>query len=137
MMFGGPQGTLYGANSIGGLIKYVMLDPSLTGQEFHIGGGIFGVEHGDEPGWDAHIGGTVPLVNGTVGLRLSYARNDAPGFIDNVVNGEHGINDVTQQAAVVGLLFALSSPRLGNASKALTMRTWRSTPRRSIPFSAI
>src|SRR5438552_10665852 len=100
----GPQGTLYGANSIGGLIKYVTIDPSLTTEEFHIGGGISGVEHGDQPGWDAHIGGTVPLANGTVGLRLSYARNDGPGFIDNVVNGEHGINDFNQQAALVGLL---------------------------------
>src|SRR6266550_3846473 len=101
----GPQGTLYGANSIGGLIKYVTLDPSLTAEEFHIGGGISGVEHGDQPGWDAHIGGTVPLVSGTVGLRLSYARNDGAGFIDNVVNGEHGINDYNQQAALVGLLW--------------------------------
>src|SRR5438874_1828090 len=39
----GPQGTLYGANSIGRLIKYVTLDPSLTAEEFHIGGGISGV----------------------------------------------------------------------------------------------
>src|SRR5436190_1917396 len=101
----GPQGTLYGANSIGGLIKYVTIDPSLTVEEFHIGGGISGVEHGDQPGWDAHIGGTVPLANGTVGLRLSYARNDGAGFIDNVVNGEHGINDYNQQAALVGLLW--------------------------------
>src|SRR5438046_3112429 len=101
----GPQGTLYGANSIGGLIKYVTLDPSLTAEEFHIGGGISGVEHGDQPGWDAHIGGTVPLATGTLGLRLSYARNDGPGFIDNVVNGEHGINDFNQQAALVGLLW--------------------------------
>src|SRR5438067_2292550 len=101
----GPQGTLYGANSIGGLIKYVTLDPSLTTEEFHIGGGISGVEHGDQPGWDAHIGGTVPLVSGTLGLRLSYARNDGAGFIDNVVNGEHGINDFNQQAALVGLLW--------------------------------
>jgi iron complex outermembrane recepter protein len=101
----GPQGTLYGANSIGGLIKYVTLDPSLTAEEFHIGGGISGVEHGDQPGWDAHIGGTVPLVSGTVGLRLGYGRNDGAGFIDNVVNGEHGINDYNQQAALVGLLW--------------------------------
>src|SRR5438094_3834076 len=100
----GPQGTLYGANSIGGLIKYVTVDPSLTAEEFHIGGGISGVEHGDQPGWDAHIGGTVPITNGTVGLRLSYARNDGAGLIDNVVNGEHGINDFNQQAALVGLL---------------------------------
>jgi len=101
----GPQGTLYGANSIGGLIKYVTVDPSLTAEEFHIGGGISGVEHGDQPGWDTHIGGTVPLANGTVGLRLSYARNDGAGFIDNVINGEHAINDFNQQAALVGLLW--------------------------------
>jgi len=101
----GPQGTLYGANSIGGLIKYVTVDPSLTTEEFHIGGGISGVEHGDQPGWDIHIGGTVPLANGTLGLRLSYARNEAAGFIDNVVNGDHGINDYNQQAALVGLLW--------------------------------
>jgi outer membrane receptor protein involved in Fe transport len=101
----GPQGTLYGANSIGGLIKYVTLDPSLTAEEFHIGGGISGVEHGDQPGWDTHIGGSVPLANGTVGLRLSYARNEGAGFIDNVVNGEHAINDFNQQAALVGLLW--------------------------------
>src|SRR5438128_4806175 len=101
----GPQGTLYRADSSEGLIKYVTIDPSLTTEEFHIGGGISGIEHGDQPGWDAHIGGTVPLANGTVGLRLSYARNDVAGFIDNVVNGEHGINDFNQQAALVGLLW--------------------------------
>src|SRR5207253_6270486 len=101
----GSQGNPDGANSIGGLIKYVTIEPSLTAEEFHIGGGISGVEHGDQPGWDAHIGGTVPLANGTVGLRLSYARNDGAGFIDNVVNGEHGINDFNQQAALVGLLW--------------------------------
>src|SRR5437868_3579092 len=60
----GPQSTLYGANSIGGLIKYVTLEPSLTTRDFHVGGGIFGIENGDEPGWDVHMGGTVPLFHG-------------------------------------------------------------------------
>lgn len=101
----GPQSTLYGANSIGGLIKYVTQDPSLTTQEFHVGGGISGVENGDEPGWDAHIGGTMPLLNGTLGLRLSYGLNENPGFIDNVVNGEKGINDSTQQSALISVLW--------------------------------
>src|SRR5437764_4265638 len=57
----GPQGTLYGANSIGGPIKYVTLDPSLTTEEFHIGGGISGVEPGGQPGWEGHSSGIVTL----------------------------------------------------------------------------
>jgi iron complex outermembrane recepter protein len=101
----GPQGTLWGANSIGGLIRYVTLDPSLTTREFHIGGGLSGVENGDEPGWDVHAVANVPLMQDHLALRVSYARNELPGFIDNVANGQEGINDVTQQTAHVALLW--------------------------------
>lgn len=101
----GPQGTLYGANSIGGLVKYVTLDPSLTTREFHVGGGLNGVENSEDIGWDAHISGTVPLANNTVGLRASYTRNELPGFIDNVATGEKSINSGSQQGSIVALLW--------------------------------
>ncbi len=101
----GPQGTLYGANSIGGLVKYVTLDPSLTEQEFHVGGGLSGVENSNDLGWDVHISGNVPLAHNTVGLRASYSRNEIPGFIDNVVNGHESINGGAQQGALVALLW--------------------------------
>ncbi len=101
----GPQGTLYGANSIGGLIKYVTLDPSLTHTEFRFGGGVSEVEGSDDLGWDVHIGGSIPLLSNQVGLRLSYARNELPGFIDNEVNGAKDINDATQQSGLVALLW--------------------------------
>ncbi len=101
----GPQGTLYGANSIGGLIKYVTLDPSLSTPEFHVGGGVSGVEHSGDPGWDVHASANVPLANDHLGLRLSYSRNEIPGFIDNAVNGQKGINDGTQEGALIALLW--------------------------------
>jgi iron complex outermembrane recepter protein len=101
----GPQGTLYGANSIGGLVKYVTLDPSLTQREFRLGGGISGVEGSDDLGWDVHAGASLPLVNGRLGARLSYSRNELPGFIDNVVNGSKDINRATQQGALISLLW--------------------------------
>ncbi len=101
----GPQGTLYGANSIGGLVKYVTLDPSLDKREFHVGGGLSGVENSDDVGWDVHVSGNVPLVNSTVGLRASYIRNEIPGFIDNVGNGHSSINSGTQQGALIALLW--------------------------------
>ncbi|MBV9009462.1 MAG: TonB-dependent receptor [Verrucomicrobia bacterium] len=101
----GPQGTLYGANSLGGLVKYVTLDPSLTDDEFRFGGGVSGVSGSDDIGWDVHIGGNIPLLSNQLGLRLSYARNELPGFIDNVVNGAKDINSSTQQSALASVLW--------------------------------
>lgn len=101
----GPQGTLYGANTLGGLVKYVTRDPSLSAYEFRLGGGISGVENGDDPGWDVRAGVNLPLVRDRLGARASYARNEIPGFINNVVNGQEGINSGTQQSARIALLW--------------------------------
>jgi outer membrane receptor protein involved in Fe transport len=101
----GPQGTLYGANSLGGLLKYVTLDPSLSETEFRFGGGLSGVAESDDLGWDVHGGATFPLIKDQLGVRLSYARNELPGFIDNVVNGSKDINSSTQQSALVSFLY--------------------------------
>ncbi len=101
----GPQGTLYGANSIGGLIKYVTMEPSLTEREFHLGGGLSGTENADDPGWDVHAVANLPIVQDHLAVRLSYSRNELPGFIDNVANGQKGINDATQQTGHFSLLW--------------------------------
>ena len=103
----GPQGTLYGANSVGGLLKYVTFDPSLTTPEFssHVGGGVYGMGGAGQPGWDAHANVDLPLVKERLGLRASYAYNEIPGYVTNVVNGSHGINDATQQSALLALLW--------------------------------
>ena len=101
----GPQGTLYGANSLGGLIKYVTLDPNLSTYEFRFGGGVSGVESSEDVGWDVHAGATLPLIRDQLGTRLSYARNELPGFIDNVVNGAKDINGSTQQSGLVSFLW--------------------------------
>ncbi len=101
----GPQGTLYGANSIGGLIKYVTMDPSLSTREFHLGAGLSGTENADDLGWDVHAVANVPLVQDHLGVRVSYARNDLPGYIDNVANGQQGINSATQESGHVAVLW--------------------------------
>ncbi len=101
----GPQGTLYGANSIGGLIKYVTMEPSLTEREFHLGGGLSGTENADDPGWDVHAVANIPIVQDRLAVRASYSRNELAGFIDNVANGQKGINDATQQTGHFSLLW--------------------------------
>ena len=52
-----------------------------------------------------HANVDIPLVTDHLGIRASYARNELPGFIDNVVNGENDINSATQQSALVALLW--------------------------------
>ncbi|MEN1925955.1 TonB-dependent receptor [Luteimonas qiangzhengi] len=79
----GPQGTLYGAGSIGGLLKYVTRDPDLYASEFRVGFGMSSVQDGDI-GWNGRFGASLPLVEDTLGLRVSYARRENPGFTDNV-----------------------------------------------------
>jgi len=99
----GPQGTLYGAGAMGGLIKYVTVAPDPGSKEFRIGGGLSNVAHSSESGWNMRFGGNVPLVEDSVALRFSYARNDLPGYIDNSLTGEEGINDGLQTSARAAL----------------------------------
>jgi len=103
----GPQGTLYGANSIGGLVKYVTFEPSLSQDEVRFGAGVSWVENGDDPGWDVHVGGNAVLANNALGLRASYARNEIPGFIDNSnpLNRGSSVNDGFQQGVLASILW--------------------------------
>jgi outer membrane receptor protein involved in Fe transport len=107
----GPQGTLYGAGSMGGLLKYVMREPDLTETEFRVGGGLSQVQDG-EVGNTVRFGANLPISKDRLGLRLSYTRNEIPGYIDNSVNGEKDIDDGTQTSARAALLWQGDAFRL-------------------------
>lgn len=100
----GPQGTLYGAGSMGGLLKYVMRQPDLSETGFRVGGGFSGVDGGNH-GSDFRFGANLPLSKDRLGLRLSYARNNIPGYIDNAVDGSKDINGGAQTSARAALLW--------------------------------
>jgi outer membrane receptor protein involved in Fe transport len=87
----GPQGTLYGAGSLGGLLKYVTAapDPSHFFGRMEVDGST--VDSGDQ-GYGVRASANIP-VNDTLALRVSgYDRRD-PGYVDNVLTGEENIND--------------------------------------------
>lgn len=100
----GPQGTLYGAGAMGGLVKYVTKQPDLNDYEFRIGGGLSSVKDG-ENGNNFRFGANLPLVHDRLGVRVGYARNKIPGYIDNVVNGDKDINDGIQTSSRIALLW--------------------------------
>lgn len=98
----GPQGTLYGAGAIGGLLKYVTSAPDLTGGEVRVGMGLQSVGNGDN-GWNGRFGVSVPLQEDRLGLRMSFARNEIPGYVDNVIDGRENINSGEQVGGRIAL----------------------------------
>lgn len=100
----GPQGTLYGAGAIGGLLKYVTREPDLSVPEVRVGLGLRSVQHGGEA-WNGRFGASVPLRDDRLGLRVSVARNAIPGFTDNAIGGHRDIDDVEQSGARAALLW--------------------------------
>jgi outer membrane receptor protein involved in Fe transport len=87
----GPQGTLYGASSLGGLIKFVTVDPSTDAFSGRVQAGLNSIENGDDVGYNVRGSVNVPLGD-TLALRASgFERHDA-GYIDNPGLGLEGVN---------------------------------------------
>ncbi len=101
----GPQGTLYGATTLGGLLKYELTQPNLHTFHGEVGGDIQGIEHGDEPGGGGRATLNGPIIDGQLGFVASYAYENTPGYVDNVQLGRKDDNTVRQQGARLGLLW--------------------------------
>jgi iron complex outermembrane recepter protein len=86
----GPQGTLYGAGSEGGLLKYVTNppDPSHFSSAFELGDED--VAHGQNaPSYKAMV--NLP-VTGVAALRLDGFYTKIPGYVDDPQLGESNVN---------------------------------------------
>ena len=79
----GPQGTLYGASSIGGLINFVTADPSTSGVSGHIESTVSDVRNGTQAGYSVRGAINLPLGD-TLAMRASAFGRQDPGYINNV-----------------------------------------------------
>ena len=100
----GPQGTLYGANSLGGLVKYVTIapDPRAFDAAAELGGED--VSHGDL-GWWARAAGNLPLSKDAAVRVTGFYRRD-PGYVDDPTQGR----DVNDGHTYGGRFSALLAP---------------------------
>ena len=79
----GPQGTLFGASSEGGTIRFIQTTPSLTTSSAYARG-EYSTTEGGAPSYEAGVAYGTPIVDGRVGVRASlYYRRDG-GWIDGV-----------------------------------------------------
>lgn len=88
----GPQGTLYGASSIGGLLKFVTIDPSTSGFSGRVQGGITSVRNGDGLGYNMRGAVNLPLGDSFAVRASAFDVSDA-GYVDNVQTRERGVNN--------------------------------------------
>ena len=90
----GPQGTLYGAGSLGGVIHIVTARPELDRFAGSMAAGLSSTRNG-APGGDVAAMLNLPLAPDRVGLRLvGYAEHDG-GYVDNPLLHKDDINGIT------------------------------------------
>jgi iron complex outermembrane receptor protein len=99
----GPQGTLYGADSLGGLIKYVTVDPSTSAFTGRV----------EVSGVDVPEGGLGYITRGAVNVPVSdqlavrasaFYRQD-PGYIDDLTTGQKNFNSPETYGGHVAVLW--------------------------------
>lgn len=104
----GPQGTLYGANALGGVIKFVTTQPDLSSFSGRLDAGSAFVDGGGT-GFNLSGALNIPIVEDSVGLRVSaYTRRD-PGYIDDTARGLSNTNSANVQGGRASLLFEPTS----------------------------
>lgn len=109
----GPQGTLYGASAMGGLLKYVTNEPDT----FEFSGKVVVSGSGTRGGGAGHTLSAVvnaPLKEDVAGLRFSAFSDHAGGSVDSVgaVSRQHSDRGNTSGARVSLLLTPTSRSRL-------------------------
>ena len=79
----GPQGTLFGAGSEGGTVRYILAAPKLHGSSTYLRSEV-STTTGGQPSYEFGIAHGAALVDGKLGIRASaWYRNDG-GWIDRV-----------------------------------------------------
>ncbi len=124
----GPQGTLYGASSMGGTIRFITKQPDLNEFSVSVGTDLSDTHHGGFNN-DEYAILNLPVIDGVFALRIGVDVSDESGYIDHYtptqtgagadgsilqlgstdstgVLGARGVNDVRTQVVRVTGKFA-------------------------------
>ena len=114
----GPQGTLYGAGAVGGLVRYVTVPANTRTFSGAVSAGASRATDGGD-GSNLRAALNIPLSQDVLGLRVSAFDRTEAGYIDNPVNGQADNN----KARIKGGRVALD----GKVNADWSVRAWALT----------
>ncbi len=88
----GPQGTLFGASALAGVVRIIPKSPDLQEFEANVGARGFTTAHSDDASYHAEAAVNIPLVTDKLALRVVGYQDDIAGFIDNEFEGRPEID---------------------------------------------
>ena len=107
----GPQGTLFGAGSEGGAVRYILTQPSVSSSSSYMRSELSYTQYG-EPNEEFGIAHGAPLVDGTLGFRASAWYREDGGWINRVDPTSDTVIDrnINRSGTFVGRLAAVWQP---------------------------
>jgi iron complex outermembrane receptor protein len=115
----GPQGTLFGAGSEGGTVRYIMAQPNMHQADLYARSEL-SFSKGGRPSYEAGIAGGAPLVDNVLGFRASIWYRHDGGWIDRL--------DPTTLATVESKANYTDTVAARLAAKWAVNDTWTITP---------
>ncbi len=102
----GPQGTLFGASSMGGTIRFVTTQPKLDTLEGSVSGELGSTNFGAGPDFNSTAIVNIPVVSDAVALRAGISAGHLAGYVDRLndagttqVNNTDGIDNFALRVA--------------------------------------
>jgi outer membrane receptor protein involved in Fe transport len=90
----GPQGTLYGAGTLGGAIRYIPRKPRFDAREFAVRGDTYGYSESNGIGTDTGLMVNLPISE-NMAFRANVDYLHDPGFVDdNFIVRSPGVSDI-------------------------------------------
>jgi outer membrane receptor protein involved in Fe transport len=88
----GPQGTLFGASALAGVVRVIPKSANLQEFEANVGVRGFNTAHSEDASYHAEATVNIPLVTDKLALRVVGYKDDIAGYIDNTFAGQPEID---------------------------------------------
>lgn len=101
----GPQGTLFGSSTLGGLVNYIVKTADPSQFEAALSGSVGTTENAGEVNWSAKGMVNIPIIADKLAVRVSAFQRFDAGFADNTGTGVEGANDFRVRGARGSIVF--------------------------------